>query len=287
MYIRKTHKKNLFMFIAIAIVMLAGSFSDASAKQRVTWVSNDFIPFFIPNGPFKGQGISDKLTAFFQKHLPQYEHHQEHMNFPRFFAMAKRGDLVCNPLLLKTKEREKFLTFSHAYKPAYAHIMVSAHPIDYPLKGLDFESFLKQDPHPLFVQTKRSYGPILDQIIKKGIANKRITVANFPTEQLFTMLENGRITHFLDIENSVTYYNKLHQGDKKFYNVPLEEDRLDRFGYAVCSKTAEGQKLISQINEILEREGESREFRDILESWMATENLNRFREFYYREILKK
>ncbi|SCA56489.1 exported hypothetical protein [Candidatus Terasakiella magnetica] len=272
---------------ALAFALLFCVSVQVFAKETIIWTQNDFIPFYIKDGPHKGQGISDKLTMFFSKHLPDYTHKQEHMNFPRFFALAKRGELVCNPLLLKTAEREEILSYSQAFKPAYAHIMVSSHPIDYPKEGISLEEFLKNDPHPMIVQTKRSYGPVLDRVIKEGVQQGRIRTESYPTKQLFVMLEKNRIHHFVDIENSVTFYNTEHHGEKKLYRIPLKEDRLDRFGYAVCSKTPAGKKLIARINEILKREGDSQEFRDILESWMATENLMRFREFYYREVLQK
>ncbi|WP_135081082.1 TIGR02285 family protein [Terasakiella sp. SH-1] len=271
----------------VALCILATSSFNLSAKETILWTLNDFIPFYIQEGPYKGQGISDKLTAFFIKHLPHYQHKQSKMNFPRFFALAKRGDLVCNPLLLKTTEREKILAYSQPFKPAYAHIMVSTHPVNNGNGPISLRDFLKTDPHAMIVQTKRSYGPVLDEVIKEAVEAGRVKVESFPTRQLLIMLENNRIEHFIDIENTTSYYNTLHRGTRKLYKIALKEDRLDRFGYAVCSKTPAGQKLISEINDILKRKGASQEFRDILESWMATENLMRFREFYYREILKK
>lgn len=257
------------------------------AKETVVWTLNDFIPFYIKKGSFKGQGISDKLTIFFQKRLPEYTHHQEQMNLSRFFALAKRGDLVCNPLLLKTPERVKTLAYSKAFKPAYAHVLVSKHPVDDSSKGISLEEFLKTDHHNLIVQTKRSYGPLLDKIIKDERRSGRIEEHVFPTNQLFQMMDNGRIDHFIDIENSAVYFEKLHPEKGRFYRVSLTEDRLNRFGYAVCSKTEAGKILIGKINKILQNEGASNDFRDILESWVAAENIKRFRTFYDREILKK
>ncbi len=262
--------------------------SQAHAEKRtIIWTLNDFIPFFIKEGPFREQGISDKLTHFFQQRLPDYNHQQEQMNFSRFFVLAKRGELVCNPLLLKTSEREKILAYSQPFKPAYAHVMVSTHPVGKPGEPISFEQFLKTDTHGLIVQTKRSYGPILDKVIKKARDQGRIQDHVYPTKQLFVMLEKGRIDHFVDIENSAVYYRSLRPGNIKLYQIPLMEDRLDRFGYAVCSKTPAGQELIAKIDKIIDQEKASPEFRAIVESWMAEENLPRFRAFYDREILGK
>ena len=258
-----------------------------AAKETIVWTLNDYIPFFIKDGPFRGQGISDKLTAFFQERLPEYEHHQEHMNFSRFFALAKRGTLVCNPLLLKTAEREQILAYSRPFKPAYAHVMVSTDQVGDGKSAIRFADFLKENGENLIVQTKRSYGPILDKVIKAAKENGRIKDHIFPTKQLFVMLENGRIDHFVDIENSAVFYGKLNPTKEKFHISTLSEDCLDRFGYAVCSKSKAGQELIGKINKIIDQEKASPEFRAIVESWMAEENLPRFRAFYDREILKK
>jgi len=278
--------KNMRTCLCTFLILVCTVLSQkAEAKEKIIWTLNNLIPFYIQDGPYKGQGISDKLTVFFQKHLPEYEHHQEDMSFSRFFALAERGTLVCNPLLLKTPDRQKILHYSTAFKPAYTHVLVSNYAVVYPPSGVSLDEFLEKDKHPFILQNKRSYGPIMDKIIKKWRANGRFGNYNFSTKQLFIMLENGRIDHFLDIENTVTYYRKLHSGKKKIFNIPLVEDRLDRFGYAVCSKTIKGKILIDKINQIIEREKASKEFREIIESWMAPENLQRFRTFYDREIL--
>lgn len=276
--------KAIFGFL---FILSLGYTPSLQAKDTVTWVLNGFIPFYIQDGPYKGQGISDKLTTFFQKRLPDYIHRQEQMTFSRFFALVEKGNLVCNPLLLKTPEREKILAYSRPFKPAYAHVMVSNHKVDTPAQGVSFKKFLEENRHRLIVQTKRSYGPLLDEIIKDARARGRIQDHSFPTKQLYVMLEKERIDYFVDIENSAVYYQKLHPGKRMFHNVALMEDRLDRFGYAVCSKTPAGQRLITIINQIIEKEKGSAEFRSILESWMAEENLARFRSFYDREILGK
>ncbi len=273
------------VFLLVCWCMPSHSFAD---PDTITWARNGLIPFYIQEGPYKGQGISDKLTRFFQAQLPQYEHQMENMNFARFFALAERGELVCNPLLLKTKEREKVLAFSHPYKPAYAHILVSRKPIAYPAGGLFLSQFLKQQVStPLIIQKKRSYGPVLDKVLQEAIKNKKVQVESFPTKQLYTMMEKGRIAYFLDIENSVSYYNALRTSNIKLYNIPLREDRLDRYGYVACSKTKAGRALINRINLVLSKNKQDPAFRQILESWLAKENLPRFRRFYLSEFLNQ
>ncbi|GGF69957.1 hypothetical protein GCM10011332_24960 [Terasakiella brassicae] len=278
---------NTFLLSAAFLLLLAGFHTGASAKPTLNWATNDLIPFYINDGAYKEQGISDQWIRFFETYLPQYQHIRVPMNMARFYAQAEQGDLVCNPLLLKTKNREAFLAYSNAMKPAYAHILVSTHPIDYPEEGISLSDFIKADPDGLIVQAERSYGPILDRIIDQAIQNGQAKRSRMGTQQLFTMIEKGRIIHFLDIENSVTYYNKMHTGTRKLYNIPIKEDRLERFGYLACTKSPEGQRVISAANKILKEKAASPELRTILESWMVPENLPRFRRFYDLTILNQ
>jgi len=274
-----------FVFIFYAI-LIAGLNTPAFAKPTVRWAVNDLTPFFIMDGPYKGQGISDKLTRFFQQKLHEYHHDLEDMTFSRFYALAQRGDLVCNALLLKTDDRQEFLTFSRKMKPAYTHVLVSNYPMTYPKGGLSIADYIQAPNRKLIVQTHRSYGPLLDQLITQGRQDNRVEDFNFPTKQLFIMMEKGRIDHFLDIENSVTYYQALHKGPGKFYNIPIKEDRLDHFGHVACSKTKDGQLLMGKINAVLKKHADDPAFRRIIETWIAPENLKRFRSFYDQQILK-
>ncbi len=278
---------NTFLLSAAIPLLLLGLHTGVSAKPTLNWATNDLIPFYIHEGTYKGQGISDQLIRFFETYLPEYEHVRVPMNMARFYAQAQQGDLVCNPLLLKTQNRETFLAYSNAMKPAYAHILVSTHPIDYPEEGISLGDFIKEDPDGLIIQAERSYGPILDRIIDQAIENGQVKRSQMATQQLFTMIEKGRIIHFLDIENSVTYYNKMHKGTRKLYNIPVKEDRLDRFGYLACTKNVHGQHVITAANKILKEKAASPELRTILESWMAPENLPRFRRFYDATILNQ
>lgn len=278
-------RKLKLTLIPICSLILLMSSNEGRSQDSITWVKNDLIPFYIKDGPFQGQGISDKLTVFFQSRLPQYKHTQSEMNFSRFYALAERGDLVCNPLLLKTPEREKMLHYSRAFKPAYAHVLVANHPHKDNQTSVQFANLLEHNHHGLIIQKNRSYGPILDRLINQADQAGHIERFTFPTDQLMVMLEKNRIQHFLDVESTVTYYKRLNPVKRKLYTQTLKEDRLDRFGYAVCSKTEAGQNVINAINDVIEREAHSAEFREIIESWLADESKPRFRRFYEENVL--
>jgi len=275
-----------FVFVISGLIYSLGVASPmAHAKETITWALNDLVPFYIQKGPFKGKGISDQLTVFFTKHLPQYEHEQQDMSFSRFFAKAKRGDLVCNPLLLKTQEREGFLSYSQAFKPNFAHVLVTKNKPKSPVTTVNFANFLEEEHPPLALQSKRSYGPKLDAIIKNELGHDHILIGDYASEQLFIMLQKGRVTHFLDTEAGAQYFLRVNPSKERIYQLSIEEDRLDRFGYSVCSKTPQGQAAIIAINKVIDDQKASREFRDILEYWVAQNNLARFRTFYFDTIL--
>lgn len=279
--------KPIRLFILALYALLAFSTQgEADEKPVIRWVSNDLSPLYINSGPFKGQGIADQISVFLQKYLPEYQHEFEDINFSRLYALAERNDLICSGLLFKNKRREEILHFSIPYKPAYSQVLVSYHQMDYPPEGVSLEDFIADHDHTLTVQKRRSYGAHLDPIIKREIQKGHINVLDVSTEQMFKMLSHGRIQHFLDIENSATYYQATHQDQETIHIIPVATPMDRFFGRVACTKSPDGLKVIQKINQIIEDHKRTETFRHLTELWIAPENLARFRRVYEKEILK-
>lgn len=279
--------RSILLFILFHSLLLALPSTGYSAnKPTIRWVSNDLSPLYINSGPYKNQGIADQLTLFFQKHLPDYSHKVEDINFSRLYALAERGDLVCSGLLFKNPKRSEILHFSVPFKPAYSQVLVSHHKMAHPPEGLDLKKFITEHKDPLTIQKRRSYGASLDEIIKKHVQKGRINVLDVSTEQLFKMISHGRIGHFLDIENSATFYLATNQNVKNVHIVPVATEMSSFFGRVGCTKSDEGLHVIQKIDQIINDYKASDEFRRLTELWIAPENLARFRRIYEKEILK-
>ncbi|WP_417798011.1 TIGR02285 family protein [Terasakiella pusilla] len=277
---------SVFFLLVSCVLLSLPSSGLAANKPTIRWVSNDLSPLYINSGPFEGQGIADQISLFLQTYLPDYTHEFENINFSRLYALVERNHLVCSGLLFRNQLRDEILHFSNPYKPAYSQVIVSHHPMDYPPEGLSLEKFIAQHEHVLSVQKRRSYGAHLDPILKKEIQKGHINVLDVSTEQMFKMLSHGRIQHFLDIENSVTYYQATHKDQKNIHIVPVATPMDRFFGRVACTKSPAGQALIQKINQIIEDHKRTDEFRRLTELWIAPENLARFRRIYEKEILK-
>lgn len=279
-------KTSIFFLLVSCVLLALPTAGQTADKPLIRWVSNDLSPLYINSGPYKNQGIADQLTLFFQKNLPDYDHKIEDINFSRLYALVGRGDLVCSGLLFKNQKRDEILHFSVPFKPAYSQVLISHHKMDYPPEGLSLEQFIADHDDALTVQKRRSYGAALDEILKKEAQKGRINILDVSTKQLFKMLSHGRIQHFLDIENSATFYQATHQEVENVHIIPVATEMNSFFGRVACTKSEAGRDVIDKINLIIEKHKASDEFRRLTELWIAPENLARFRRIYEKEILK-
>lgn len=273
------------IFILSAFLLLTLP-SYAQSRQTIVWATYDFAPFFITSGPYKNLGTSDQLIKFYQDALPQYDHRLETINLARlnYLAQHRDGELICMPLLLKTPQRQSFLTYSQALKPAYGHVLISKRSMNDKYDVFSLTDYLENTNNTLTIQKYRSYGHAIDAILKTHAESTHVQQDDFTTEQLYQLIKHGRIDAFIDTETSVTYEKRMQfLGDEYFYT-PIDEDQLERFGYTACTNSASGKQAIQDINQVLQDQDHTIRIQKIIESWVSPKNLKKFQDFYRKNI---
>ena len=92
-------------------VMLAWG-PTASAEDTLIWLLRDLPPLTIFEGPSKGQGALDQLLPILIQRLPEYRHQVLHVNRARGMQMLREPTFTCDPSLLWTAERARYVVFS-------------------------------------------------------------------------------------------------------------------------------------------------------------------------------
>lgn len=82
------------------------------SKERLIWLVRDLPPFTIFEGTAKGQGVVDNLLPRLIAQMPEYDHSIVRVNRARGLQMLGEPSFTCDPTLLWTPERAKFVRFS-------------------------------------------------------------------------------------------------------------------------------------------------------------------------------
>lgn len=247
------------------------------AASEISWYVYPLPPLYIPDGPGKGEGKGDGiLDLALQRHLipalPAYQHKLVHVPLKRLELKLKEATNACALGLFKNAEREKTMVFS---TPFFAQIppgaMIPRAQIAQlrPYLGagdkLNLSKLLEDEVLTVGVQSGRSYGAAIDELLLVHKAKKNIFINSAPNaaKSLFQMNAMGRVNLMLGFPYEANFLNSRDSADfidLKFYT--LQEQPAYLLGYAACSQSPSGEQAIQQINTVLAR-------REILEAVAA------------------
>jgi uncharacterized protein (TIGR02285 family) len=261
--------------MVLATGLLASGLVPAASQavSEINWYVFPLPPLYIPEGPGKGEGIVDlALQRHLIPNLPGYQHKFINVPLKRLELMLRDEGNACALGLFKNAEREKTMVFS---TPFFAQIppgaMIPRAQIaqlrPYLLAGdkLNFSKLLEDEVLTVGVQSGRSYGAAIDDLLATYKGKKNIFLNSAPNaaKSLFQMNALGRVNLILGYPYEANFLNNRDSADfvdLKFY--PLQEQPAFLSGYAACSKGPFGEQVIEQINAVLAR-------RDILEAIAA------------------
>jgi uncharacterized protein (TIGR02285 family) len=231
----------------------------ALARETLTWLLRDFPPLTIFTGPQAGQGAIDKLMPELIARMPEYDHKIMHVNRARGTQMLQDPDVfACDPTLLWTPERDKTILFSI---PSYAtpsngitierarHALFA--PFITPEGRLDLAALLASDTVDVGIVGGRSYGPVIDQVLRDTSQPDRL-ILHYGNTAVGSMLEMERLDRFQAI---ISYwpearFHAQQQGiplaELEF--LPVKDVPKYQFAHIGCSKTAKGREAMAVIN---------------------------------------
>ena len=232
----------------------------ASAKERIFWLVRDLPPFTIFAGPEKGQGVMDQLLPLLIGRMPEYDHSIVRVNRARGIQMLQdRNSFTCDPTLLWTPERAKYVRFSMPSLGVLSGGLVlrkenQALVAPY-LDGqqVDLRGLLSNDSLKLGIVAERSYGTRIDAILRQlpdsGLSRH---YGNDATANLLQMQQRGRLRMVLGYWPEVRYLIQQQGGllaDYQFH--PVQGVERYQFLHVGCSDSPLGRDAIAHIDQLL------------------------------------
>jgi uncharacterized protein (TIGR02285 family) len=243
----------------LALLACAVTTATVQARETLTWLIRDLPPLTIYDGPQKGNGAVDQLLPLLIASMPEYQHSIQRVNRARGMQMLHERNFTCDPTLIWTAERSKFVVFSI---PSYG--LLSNGLIVRQRDRQILEPFL-QDQHVdlqalLAAQTikvgmvaERSYGEHLDKLLKAAPAHTLVPHhGNDAVGSLLQMQHAGRLKVLLGYWPEIRYQTRQQgMAADEFAFYPLKDMDKYQFIHVGCSDTALGRAAIARINKEL------------------------------------
>lgn len=247
-----------------ALALLLGlapllSSTAVQAKDRLLWLLRDLPPFTIFEGDRKGQGVIDTLLPRLIEGLPDHDYSLVRVNRARALQRLQTLDLSCDPTLLWTAERNRYVAFSAPYLGVISSGLVVrtrdqavvAPYLDQ--QRVDLKRLLAQTQLKLGIVAERSYSAQVDDLLRSlPEASLSRHYGHEAVGSLLQMQRLGRLQLVLGYWHEIRYLIQQ-QGesldDYAFY--PIEGVARYQFLHVGCSDTEAGREVISQVNRML------------------------------------
>ncbi|AIN59991.1 TIGR02285 family protein [Pseudomonas soli] len=249
--------RHLPIILCLALTSLAGQ--AAEARERLLWLVRDLPPFTIFEGPAKGQGVIDQLLPMLITRMPEYDHSIIRVNRARGLQMLQEPSFTCDPTLLWTPERARYVHFSLPSLGVLSSGLIvrkqdQALLTPY-LEGqqVDLQRLLTETRLKLGIVAERSYSAQVDEVLRQlpDTAFSR-HYGNDATASLLQMQQLGRLQLVLGYWPEMRYLIQQQNGsldDYRFY--PIRSVNRYQFLHVGCSDTALGRKAIDHIDQLL------------------------------------
>jgi len=268
---------------AVALVTMLPSISLA---DEITWSTRNWSEYqYEVNGEFKGWGMD--IQRMIQRELPQYQHRNLIMNPARRAAEFKSKKNICSIGLFKKPERKAYMHFGLRDIMTFPLQLYMRREMFEQLgrpKQLSLQTLLENDQAVLAVTKGRSYGSILDNLLKRFEGSDHILVRSTSEQKssAFAMLKVVRIDFLIEYHEEVNTTETIHD----LVAVPLEEIPEMVFGHVACAKTEWGSKAIKAINKALVKLRPTEEYRSAYENTLRPDLVTIYREKYNEEFPK-
>jgi uncharacterized protein (TIGR02285 family) len=282
----------LWLLFAATLMFSA---SPLMAEESITWLEAVAPPFFIHEGPLKGQGYEDLLTQLLIAELPNYQHRRMRASITRHYQQFKQGEKACSLAMYRTPEREEFSYFSipSVFTLPVVLIIQKERFGDFGgKKTVDLTEILKSNAFVVGRSNNRSYGHDFDNILNTYGTPRNIFAYEGPelSRNLFQMLLAGRIDALPGLPEEAMYLAETLDIRDKIMTLEVTENISNYDGmitYVACSKTPWGQKTIADINRALQKIRPTAEYEAAYERWLDPSSVENYRTLYRQVFLQK
>lgn len=230
------------------------------AKERLLWLVRDLPPFTVFEGSEKGRGVIDQMLPLLIAQMPEYDHSIVRVNRARGIQMLQDpASFTCDPTLLWTAERAKFVYFSQptlGVQSSGVVVRKSGNALLAPyLDGqqVDLKGLLGTTQLKLGIVAERSYSSQVDEILRQ-LPDSAFSrhYGNDATANLLQMQQLGRLQLVLGYWPEVRYLIQQNGGSPADYEFhPIQGVNRYQFLHVGCSDTPLGRAAISHIDQVL------------------------------------
>ncbi|KXG82684.1 MULTISPECIES: TIGR02285 family protein [Pseudomonas] len=249
--------RHLPIVLCLLLTALVGQV--AEARERLLWLVRDLPPFTIFEGPSKGQGVIDQLLPMLIARMPEYDHSIVRVNRARGLQMLQEPSFTCDPTLLWTPERARYVHFSQPSLGVLSTGLIvrkqdQALLAPY-LEGqqVDLQRLLTETRLKLGIVAERSYSTQVDEVLRQlpDTAFSR-HYGNDATASLLQMQQLGRLQLVLGYWPEMRYLIQQHNGSLDDYSFhPILGVNHYQFLHIGCSDTPLGREAIAHIDQML------------------------------------
>lgn len=282
------------LLLAASLLLLAiAPIGGAKAQDSLAWMEAVAPPFFIHEGPLKGQGYEDLLTEILKTHLPEYQHSHMQANITRHYQQWKQGEKVCSVGMYKTPERLEFTYYSipSVFTLPPVLIILKDRFQDFSgKKTVSLAQLLQKDTLVIGRSPNRSYGIEFDKALKAHSTAKNTYSYESPelSLNLFKMLEAGRIDALPGLPEEAMYLAETMGIRDQIMTLNVEENQANPealLSYVACSKNEWGKLAIERINRVLLAQRPTEAYRAAYERWLDPSSLEGYRQLYHEIFL--
>ncbi|MCO7611061.1 TIGR02285 family protein [Pseudomonas chlororaphis] len=278
----------------LVLVLLWAPNASSAPKETLLWLLRDLPPLSIFEGEQKGQGVIDLLMPQLIESLPEYQQQIVRVNRARGMQMLREPTFVCDPSLIRNKEREQWVIFSITSFRILSNGLVirradHEHLSPFIRQGkVDLRALLAAGEEKVGVVAERSYGQQVDDLLQQ--APQDAVNAHHGNDALGSLLQMQRLgrLHLLLGYWPEIRYQAMQQGidpqELEFY--PILGTQKYQEVHIGCSKTAQGQNAITRINQALLKLREER-LVELYAGWLEPQMRDEYRadaRNYFREL---
>lgn len=243
----------------LCLLLIAFTGQMAEARERLLWLVRDLPPFTIFEGSAKGQGVVDQLLPLLIAQMPEYDHSIVRVNRARGLQMLQGPSFTCDPTLLWTPERARYVHFSRPSLGVLSSGLVVRKQdqalLEPYLDGqqVNLAQLLAKTQLKLGIVAERSYSVQVDDILRQ-LPDSALSrhYGNDATASLLQMQQLGRLQLVLGYWPEVRYLIQQQEGmlgDYSFYPIAgVDRYQFLRIG---CSDTPLGREAIAHIDRLL------------------------------------
>lgn len=284
------------------LVMANQAHSLNAPKPELTWLSIDWQPAWIHEGPLTGQGYAQTMQRMLREQLKGYTHVDRSVTNVRIYSVlqSREACFAASPYQgtdLQPEKRKGIIWSAPAYLYFYHGLIVPARTVHkikrYEQNGfINFSELIKDTSITGAFQPGRSYSRWLNPIFEDEDKTKNLfkwSGETKLTQSMFKLIEAGRIDYFVDYVIMLKFHQATEGALHDHVYLPIIEHK-DMFGLGAiaCSDTDLGRQIIKDINKYLIKVRTQPVLMDINRKWlMPVGQEDRYWKTWEEEVLTR